>query len=208
MVRFKPISDYHYIEYTEVPEKTTGGIYLPDRLRRNYTEGVVVSSGDGGVLGGINRRSLLWARAGDIVVFERHNVRLIGGQLRRGGLIRDRDLIAVVRLCSEGEDLVPLNDWVKVERFPAPIWDRGIELPEWSRRRLLCGRIIAVGPGRLDTYNLGARVPCRMIMGLGEEPIGGIAYWGERARSIDIGDESRSWTFIRAGDIDCVQQEA
>lgn len=198
---FTPRSDYHLVRFTEPETISAGGIHLPETAQKNYTECEVLKSGPGYLAGDTEIRSPMWARPGDIVVIEKHSFQPIVGSKK--GLIQDEDIIGVL---DEDGDIIPLNDWVKVAVPEKPEKIGNIYLPETEQQKLNEGQVLGYGPGKLrKTGRLsGTRASCYGIMGVGsnETLLGETVFWTERATILEMGRETVSCLFLRAGDID------
>ena len=112
--KFKPLGNNHLIRFTDVPEKTEGGLFLPDSMRENYCEAEVLASGPGEprstMLGKRMLRWCLWVHPGSTVLIQKHFFTPLerGGKI---GIVKEDDILGVVEY---DDKFLPLNDWVKI----------------------------------------------------------------------------------------------
>lgn len=208
-----------HVRLRETEEKTAGGIILPDICRENWNEAEVLAAGPGMPFGDnpdAAHRSCIWAEPGDFVIFQKHHF-LMTDTEKGEGVVRDEDLVAMVRPWEQAEpETEPCNDWVKlsVERRKSETGG-GIALPERYRKKQNCGVILDYGPGKLRRSGklAGTRVSVPAIMGIadadpfGKPLLGCMAYFGEAAEVVDLGSEQEAWVFVKAGDIEAVEEK-
>jgi co-chaperonin GroES (HSP10) len=216
---FTPQGEMHLVCYTPPANRTEGGLWLPELCQQNFVEAKILCSGPG-----YSKpmwvaeaetwpdrpyfRAPMWAKPGCIVVFEKHSFIPIAGE-KRQGFLRDSDIVALV---TEDGDLKPLNDWIKMSRPTVEELTCGwIYLPEICRRREPIGTVCDFGPGKLvkDGKLNGVRIPVHDIMGLSRdfELRHQTLRWGDHATVLELGGEVVDWLFVRAGDIDSIQEE-
>lgn len=201
---FRPVGTTYHVRLLQAPEKSEGGIYLPESYRDCFTEAAVLAAGPGQRFDSPdeqNVRTVMWAGVGDHVLFEKHSFVPISRDGREGH-VKDEELVAVSR---DSEDLEPLNDWVRVRLLPAEQPSAVIEMPEFYRRASRRGVVEDVGPGRLRLVGklAGKRVPVIRELGLKKRKdlIGQTVQWGEKAKVLDIGGRELECTLVRAEDI-------
>jgi chaperonin GroES len=67
-MKFKPLTDYVLVSHTDVEEKTSGGIIIPDTAKEKPQEGKVIAAGPGRRDRDGNRISME-VREGDKIMF-------------------------------------------------------------------------------------------------------------------------------------------
>ena len=91
---FKPLHDNILVRRMAEPEKTLGGIYIPDASKEKPAEGVIVSTGYGRVVDGAIKP--LAVKAGDRVLFGKYGgteVTIDGEELL---ILRETDVLGVL----------------------------------------------------------------------------------------------------------------
>ena len=68
---FKPLKDRLLVKYSEEPEKSSGGLYIPDSAKEKPQEGEVVAAGPGRVTDD-GKLQAMEVKVGDIVLFEKY----------------------------------------------------------------------------------------------------------------------------------------
>lgn len=202
-----PTGTVYHVRLRRGPEQSSGGIWLPETYQDVFTEAEVLAAGPGmTVVGpdGDTHRSVMWARVGDHVLFQKSAFVPFsnGGQ---EGTVRDEDLVGVVRGDAFTEVVEPLNDWVRVmPSAPEPVSSL-IEQPEAYRRAPRRGVVEDLGPGRLRLVGrlAGLRVPVFRELGLRSSYglLGRVVRWGENAEVLDVGSEVLECVLVRAGDL-------
>jgi len=89
---FIPLFDQVLVKVAEEPERTKGGIYIPDNSRKKLDEGIVVSIGD----------NVSKVKKGDKILFGKYigvwvNIEGVEGNL----LIHETDILGIVRRVNE-----------------------------------------------------------------------------------------------------------
>lgn len=206
--KFRPLGSNHLIRFTDAPDKTESGLFLPDSMRENYYEAEVLASGPGGFVpvGDTFARWRAWARPGDTILIQKHTFIPLesGGKI---GIVDDENILGNI---NNKDVFFPRNDWVKI--CPDE-WENetkgGILIPEEYRHRPKSGTIWDYGPGRMIKYKhlAGLRMPVRSIMGVDEDKllVGSRVYWGDQTEVLEIGQSTVSFVLIRAKDLDCME---
>ncbi len=70
-MNFKPLKDRLLVKYSEEPEKSSGGLYIPDSAKEKPQEGEVVAAGPGRVTDD-GKLQAMEVKVGDIVLFEKY----------------------------------------------------------------------------------------------------------------------------------------
>jgi chaperonin GroES len=94
-IRIRPLDDRVVVEALDAPEKTTGGILLPDTAKQKPQRGRVLAVGPG-KLGEKNERLPLSVVVGDEVIFGRYSGNDVEVEGREVKIMREGDLLAKV----------------------------------------------------------------------------------------------------------------
>jgi chaperonin GroES len=70
-MNFKPLKDRLLVKYSEEPEKSSGGLYIPDSAKEKPQEGEVVAAGPGRVTDD-GKLQAMEVKVGDTVLFEKY----------------------------------------------------------------------------------------------------------------------------------------
>ena len=94
-MNFKPLKDRLLVKYSEEPEKSSGGLYIPDSAKEKPQEGKVVASGPGRVTDD-GKLQAMEVKVGDLVLFEKYG----GSKLKLEGteyiIIREDEVLGIV----------------------------------------------------------------------------------------------------------------
>ncbi len=71
-MKFKPLRDRLLVKYSEEPEKSAGGLYIPDTAKEKPQKGEVIAAGPGRVTddGKLQKMEI---KMGDVVLFEKYS---------------------------------------------------------------------------------------------------------------------------------------
>jgi chaperonin GroES len=78
-VKFKPLKDRVLVRYSDKPEKSSGGSFIPETAKEKSQEGEVISVGPGKVADD-GKLQKIGLKAGDIVLFDKYSGKS-GGEL-------------------------------------------------------------------------------------------------------------------------------
>ncbi len=85
-VRFKPLKERVFVSYLEEPEKTSGGIYLPDTAKEKPQKGKVEAVGS----------EVKDVKVGDIVLFDKY----AGSKVNIDGtdylILKEEDILGIL----------------------------------------------------------------------------------------------------------------
>lgn len=197
--RVQPIGLQHLVALAGTDRMSKGGIALPERWWTNVNTGVIECSGPGLELAGGNLLRPV-AEPGDIVIFERCDYHELYPDAQLG-FVLDNALVAWL----DGDEVLPLNDWVLV-RQDAPPESEGIILrAEAFTRRPRSGVVVDHGPGKLLTYGKGRGTRRTVEDQVGQEIRGWRVYWGPHAEQLCCGVTSQEWLLVRAGGLIAVE---
>ena len=94
-MNFKPLKDRLLVKYSEEPEKSSGGLYIPDSAKEKPQEGKVVASGPGRVTDD-GKLQAMEVKVGDLVLFEKYG----GSKLKLEGteyiIIREDEVLGIL----------------------------------------------------------------------------------------------------------------
>src|SRR5258706_7595674 len=83
LTEYQPLADWYRVELLPKVEQSAGGVWLPDTVRMNWTDAHIVAAGPGKALPG-GGRSVMWAGAGDRVLFMKHALKNLQPGTRQG----------------------------------------------------------------------------------------------------------------------------
>jgi co-chaperonin GroES (HSP10) len=180
------------VRLTRPAERTPGGIWLPDGMRRNLSQGKVIAQGRR-----LDPWTISWCEEGQVVLFAEHAAYPV---TREEVVVYPEDLLGLIMSDEWGEPvLLPGNDWLLIDRDAAPSRSRGgVVLPEQARRAGRSGRVRDVGPGKL--LPLGDRLAMPDLAAC-------VVHWSPRAEYITVSSAGEACSLVRAGDVDAVEVE-
>jgi chaperonin GroES len=94
-MNFKPLKDRVLVKYSEEPEKSSGGIYIPDTAKEKPQRGEVVAVGSGKITddGKLQKMEI---KVGDVVLFEKYSGSKINIDDTEYLIIREDDVLGIV----------------------------------------------------------------------------------------------------------------
>jgi len=93
-MKFKPLKDRVLVKYSDEPEKSAGGIYIPDTAKEKPQKGEVIAVGPGKVENGKTRP--VDVKVGDIVLFEKYSGSKVNIDDQEYLIIREDDILGIV----------------------------------------------------------------------------------------------------------------
>jgi chaperonin GroES len=93
-MKFKPLKDRVLVKYSEEPEKSSGGLYIPDTAKEKPQKGEVVAAGPGKVEDG--KTQPMGVKVGDEVLFEKYSGSKINIEEQEYLIIREDDILGIV----------------------------------------------------------------------------------------------------------------
>jgi chaperonin GroES len=93
-MKFKPLKDRVLVKYSEEPEKSSGGLYIPDTAKEKPQKGEVVAAGPGKVDNG--KTQPMGVKVGDEVLFEKYSGSKINIEEQEYLIIREDDILGIV----------------------------------------------------------------------------------------------------------------
>lgn len=94
-MKFKPLKDRLLVKYSEEPEKSSGGLYIPDTAKEKPQRGEVIAVGPGKITddGKLQKMEI---KAGDIVLFEKYSGSKINIDNTEYLIIREDDVLGII----------------------------------------------------------------------------------------------------------------
>jgi chaperonin GroES len=94
-MNLKPLKDRVLVKYSEEPEKSTGGIYIPDTAKEKPQRGEIVAVGSGKITddGKVQKMEV---KVGDIVLFEKYSGSKINIDDTEYLIIKEDDILGIV----------------------------------------------------------------------------------------------------------------
>jgi chaperonin GroES len=94
-MNLKPLKDRVVVKYSDEPEKSAGGIYIPDTAKEKPQKGEVVSVGTGKVTDDGKTQPMV-VKVGDTVLFEKYAGSKINIDDTEYLIIREDDILGIV----------------------------------------------------------------------------------------------------------------
>jgi chaperonin GroES len=94
-MKFKPLKDRVLVKYSDEPEKSAGGIYIPDTAKEKPQKGEVIAVGPGKVTddGKVQKMEV---KVGDTVLFEKYSGSKINIDNTEYLIIREDDILGIL----------------------------------------------------------------------------------------------------------------
>jgi chaperonin GroES len=94
-MEFKPLKDRVLIKYSDEPEKSIGGLYIPDTAKEKPQKGEVVATGPGKVTddGKVQKMDI---KVGDIVLFDKYSGSKINIDDQEYLIIKEEDILGLI----------------------------------------------------------------------------------------------------------------
>ncbi len=94
-MNLRPLKDRVVVKYSDEPEKSSGGIYIPDTAKEKPQKGEVVAVGSGKITddGKVQKMEV---KVGDIVLFEKYSGSKINIDDTEYLIIREDDILGIV----------------------------------------------------------------------------------------------------------------
>lgn len=155
----KLIGNRVLIKITEVSDKTSGGIIIPEFAKEKPTEGIVVVVGDG------EKEKPMVVKENDRVFFSLHSgTEVTIDDIKGYVIMREPDVTLIV----DGDKITPIGDRILVEMNQdngETKTSGGIIIPETARKeREPQGKVVAVGGGN-DKEPLSVKIGDTIFFG-------------------------------------------
>jgi chaperonin GroES len=94
-MKFKPLKDRVLIKYSDEPEKSIGGLYIPDTAKEKPQKGEVVATGPGKVTddGKVQKMDV---KVSDIVLFDKYSGSKISIEDQEYLIIKEEDILGLI----------------------------------------------------------------------------------------------------------------
>ncbi|RJR21390.1 MAG: co-chaperone GroES [Nitrospiraceae bacterium] len=95
-MNLKPLKDRVLVKYSEEPEKSAGGLYIPDTAKEKPQKGEIVAVGSGKITddGKVQKMEV---KVGDIVLFEKYSGSKINIDETEYLILREDDILGIVQ---------------------------------------------------------------------------------------------------------------
>jgi chaperonin GroES len=94
-MNFKPLKDRMLVKYSEEPEKSSGGLYIPDTAKEKPQKGEVVAVGPGRVTED-GKQQAMEVKVSDVVLFEKYAGSKINLDNTEYLIIREDDVLGIL----------------------------------------------------------------------------------------------------------------
>jgi len=94
-MKFRPLRDRVLVEYTDEPEKSSGGIYIPDTAKEKPQKGKVISVGPGKKTDD-GKLQKMDVKPGDAVLFDNYSGSKIKMDNKDYLIINDDDILGII----------------------------------------------------------------------------------------------------------------
>ncbi|MBC8412427.1 MAG: co-chaperone GroES [Nitrospira sp.] len=94
-MNFKPLKDRLLVQYSEEPEKSAGGLYIPDSAKEKPQKGDVIAVGTGKVTDD-GKLQPMEIKIGDTVLFEKYSGSKINMNDNEYLIIREDDVLGIL----------------------------------------------------------------------------------------------------------------
>jgi chaperonin GroES len=94
-MKFKPLKDRILVKYSDEPEKSAGGLYIPDTAKEKPQKGEVIAVGSGKITddGKLQKMEI---KVGDKVLFEKYSGSKISIDDTEYLIIREDDVLGIL----------------------------------------------------------------------------------------------------------------
>jgi len=188
-----PQGDLVCIKVASAEAKTTGGIILPDSVKKRPTSGDVVGVGNGNTGGKPYKMTL---KEGDTVLYGRFGIGVTDVTLGEDQfvLIREQDCIGVMPTsgahASDIPKMTPIGDRILVKISEEKgVTMGGVLLPDAAKEKPVFGQVVACGPGSEED-------PMEVEVG---ETVVYFKYAGDPLETPD----GQKWVVLRQNDVLC-----
>jgi chaperonin GroES len=94
-MKLKPLKDRVVVKYSDEPEKSSGGIYIPETAKEKPQKGEIVAVGSGKVTED-GKLQKMEVKVGDVVLFEKYSGSKINIDDTEYLIIREDDILGIV----------------------------------------------------------------------------------------------------------------
>ena len=93
-MKFKPLKDRVLVKYSDEPEKSAGGIFIPETAKEKPQKGEVIAVGAGKITDD-GKVQAMEVKVGDIVLFEKYSGSKINMDKEEYLIIREDDILGI-----------------------------------------------------------------------------------------------------------------
>jgi chaperonin GroES len=94
-MKFKPLKDRLLVRYSDEPEKSSGGIYIPDSAKEKPQKGEVIAVGPGRITDD-GKLQKVEIKVGDVVLFEKYSGSKINIENEEYLIIKEDDVLGII----------------------------------------------------------------------------------------------------------------
>ena len=94
-MKFKPLKDRLLVKYSDEPEKSSGGLYIPDSAKEKPQKGEVIAAGPGKITDD-GKLQKIDIKVGDVVLFEKYSGSKIQLDNEEYLIIKEDDVLGIV----------------------------------------------------------------------------------------------------------------
>ena len=93
-MKFKPLKDRVLVKYSDEPEKSAGGIIIPETAKEKPQKGEIIAVGSGKITDD-GKVQAMEVKVGDIVLFEKYSGSKINMDNEEYLIIREDDILGI-----------------------------------------------------------------------------------------------------------------
>ncbi len=93
-MKFKPLKDRVLVKYSDEPEKSAGGIIIPETAKEKPQKGEVIAVGSGKITDD-GKVQAMEIKVGDVVLFEKYSGSKINMDNEEYLIIREDDILGI-----------------------------------------------------------------------------------------------------------------
>lgn len=94
-MKFRPLKDRLLVKYSDEPEKSSGGLYIPDTAKEKPQKGEVIAAGPGRITDD-GKMHKMDVKVGDVVLFEKYSGSKINIDNEEYLIIKEDDVLGIV----------------------------------------------------------------------------------------------------------------
>jgi chaperonin GroES len=94
-MKFRPLKDRLLVEYSDEPDRSSGGIYIPDTAKEKPQRGKVVAAGTGRTTDD-GKLQKMDVQEGDTILFDKYSGSKIRLDNRECLIIREDDVLGII----------------------------------------------------------------------------------------------------------------
>lgn len=94
-MKFRPLKDRVLVKYSDEPEKSAGGLYIPDTAKEKPQKGEVIAVGPGKITDD-GKLQKIEVKIGDIVLFDKYSGSKINIDNVEYLIIREDDILGIL----------------------------------------------------------------------------------------------------------------